>query len=137
MQRGVWQGDLMRGLRDGSQQGGRCGGEQKRRNRRQTGIMRRHGSAGAVLGAARIRTSVMRGRRLRRGAHTHARTVTRHDDVRRRRGQRTNIGRHGQLLEQQAKQHDPRPKDTATTADVKMLAHGGAILAQLEVGPVK
>lgn len=99
--------------------------------------MRRHGSAGAVLGAARIRTSVMRGRCFRRRAHPHACTITRHDNVSGCRGQRTDIGRHSQLLEQQAKQHAPRPKDAATTADVKTLAHGEIILAQLDAGPVK
>lgn len=109
MQGGIWQRDLMRCVRDGTQQGGGRGCEQKRRNRRQAGIMRRHGIAGAVLGTPWIRTCVMRGRCLRRGAHLHARTITRHDDVGGCRGQGAGIGRHRQLLEQQTKQNDPRP----------------------------
>jgi hypothetical protein len=137
MQRRVWQDDPVRRLRDGSQQRGGDGGDQKRRNRRRAGIMSRHGIAGTVFGTARIRIYVMRGRRLRGRAHTHRRTIARHGDVGCYRGQRAGIGRHSQLLEQQAKQHDPRPKDMATTADVKTLAHGGAILQQLEAGPVK
>lgn len=109
MQGGIWQGDLMRCMRDGAQQGGGGGCEQKRRNRRQAGVMSGHGSAGAVLGTTWVRIHVLRGWRLGLRAHTHARTIARHDDVGGCRGQRTDIGRHGQLLKQEAKQHNPRP----------------------------
>jgi len=71
--------------------------------------MRRHGIAGTVFGTPRVRTYVMHGRQLRFRAHAHRRTIARHGDVGCGRGQRAGIGRHGQLLEQQTKQHDPRP----------------------------